>query len=618
MIFRMAEESSEPPSEEASRGQRPAELPVFPFVPDAITRGTFRVIEPGDLRTSADVERLMRLMWDDRESEFYYYVPMSGPGSTGSAAMTSASYCGALLMNDMKRRFYRHPRYPRDYVEIADPRGSYRWPWQKEVVERGPEFWQIRLKLSARKIAELDAMCKIELEQKHLRKEPPSRKIARAVQPVHFEDFDGHQFERLVFAYHLRTSKWRSLEWYGQTGSDLGRDIWGEHETGETLCVQCVNRKEITSTKVTRDLDKIVRARGGAPDRVLVVCASAVSAALRDKVKDHAEKKGVAHCDIWSGQEFEERLRADAENLLRRFIQGETFPEDPEELRRFTKPAAAGDDAVVERIIQVFDRPAFHTPFQQESSLPAFRQAMADTIQALNTGIWQTRDGKEIARMPSRHELASQRLRDELAGVVRDLTELRARFDQLIRDGEIRPCECAKPDCPVFDFSSRAVSEMDVLRSALLARVHRLRGAEPSTPTPAHTVNVTGSNNSGIIANQVTIRGGGGRPRAIILPGSIAADATKYNYVEYLIKRLTQFREAGRSYGQRRGGRVHPGATRKILEQDLGGLPKDLPVERFAEVVGYLQCKIDNTALGRTNRKQRISNYHTFENHPGS
>jgi hypothetical protein len=52
---------------------------------------------------------------------------------------------------------------------------------------------------------------------------------ANHVQPIHFEDFDGLQFERLVFAYHARTEKWHSLEWYGQTGSDLG-GTFGEFE----------------------------------------------------------------------------------------------------------------------------------------------------------------------------------------------------------------------------------------------------------------------------------------------------------------------------------------------------------------------------------------------------
>jgi hypothetical protein len=188
-------------------------------------------------------------------------------------------------------------------------------------------------------------------------------------------------------------------------------------------------------------------------DAILIVCASSVSAKLRDKVKDHAQKKEVAHCDIWSGHEFEERLRRDAEALLRRFIDGEQFPDDPEKIRCFA--------------------------------------------------------------------------------------------------------------------DSRAVS-----------------------------------NHS--------------RAAIIILPGSIGAEPRKYNYVEYLIKKLTEFRKAGVSYGHGRGGRVHPGSTRKILERQLGGLPKDLPADRFHEVCSHLQMKINNTALGRNNRKRSVRNYQSFEEHVSS
>jgi DUF1016 N-terminal domain len=64
---------------------------------------------------------------------------------------------------------------------------------------------------------------------------------AKTVQPIHFEDFDGFQFERLALAYHARIDKWRSLEWYGQGGSALGRDIWGIREDatkdGESVCI---------------------------------------------------------------------------------------------------------------------------------------------------------------------------------------------------------------------------------------------------------------------------------------------------------------------------------------------------------------------------------------------
>jgi len=592
------------------------DFPVFPFEPDAIKSSKFRVIEPADMQSRQDVDALMRLMWQERECAFFYYYPKNG---TVGAAIAEARSRGELLMDEMKRRFYRHPRFERDYLHIPEPKESYRWDWQKQVVAQGPEYWQVRLQLSARKIAEFDAMYKIQLEETHRRKERPANRLAKTVQPIHFEDFDGHQFERLVFAYHLRTENWRTLEWYGQTGGDLGRDIWGERMSGESLCIQCVNRKTTAAKKITQDLDKIVQARGGAPDAVLAVCASNVSASLRDKVKAHAQKKGIVRCDIWSGHEFEERLRRDAENLLRRFTEGETFPDDPQDLRRFTDSKTLGDDAVIERIIQVFDRPVFHTPFHQESSLPAFRQAIGDTIQAMNTGVWQTRNGKEIERLPSRHQLANETLRDELAILVRDLTELRGQFEQLIRNGEIRPCGCGNPDCSVFYFSPTAAQRMDALRAAINSRVHALRRYQSrSVRTPTQAVNVIATNNSGIIANQVTIRSARPSRQVIILPGSIASDPQKYNYVEYLIKQLSKFRDAGGSYGQRRSGPVHPGSTRKNLEKQLGGLPKDLPVARFAEVVTHLKNKIDQTALGRNNRKRDVRNYHSFEQHTTS
>jgi hypothetical protein len=318
---------------------------------------------------------------------------------------------------------------------------------------------------------------------------------ARIVAPIHFEDFDGRQFERLVFAYHLRTDTWQSLEWYGQTGSDSGRDIWGVRERGDSVCIQCANRHRLVATKAIDDLNKIVRARSGIPGSFLVVCASSVSAKVRDSVKEHAMSLGVAHCEIWAGHEFEERLRQKAEGLLRRFMEGVVFPDDPAALRDFA---------------------------------------------------------------------ASERV-----------------------DGNAK-------------------------------QVHGLRlvdGAEQHRST--QSIRVVESNNFGIIANQVTIRGRS-RPGAIIIPGTIGSDPQLYNYVEYLIKRLTEFRDVGKSYGQQRGGRVHPGATRKILEKQLGGLPKDLPVDRFPEIVMHLMEKIDNTAQGRRNRARNVVNYHRFEDHPGS
>jgi hypothetical protein len=142
-------------------------------------------------------------------------------------------------------------------------------------------------------------------------------------------------------------------------------------------------------------------------------------------------------------------------------------------------------------------------------------------------------------------------------------------------------------------------------------------GVHPTRPQrPA--MNVQTADNCGVIAQEFhgnVVFEGDRRPGPIILSGSIADNPRHYRYVEYLIKRLTDFRRAGASFGQRRKGTVHAGSTRNILQNEFGNLPKDLPVEEFDGLVSRLKAKINNTALGRRNRARGIPNYHSFEEH---
>ena len=237
-------------------------------------------------------------------------------------------------------------------------------------------------------------------------------KPASYVQPIHFEDFDGSQFERLVFAYHWRSEKWRSLEWYGQTGSDLGRGIWGvrkdETTDGESVCIQCVNRTRLTFAKAADDIAKVLKADNGTPHEFRIVARSNISAGMGDKIKKHVKSLGVRECDIWSGAEFEEFLRHGAEPLLKRFVEGEAFPDTPDDLKKLAESTQPlNDDEVLALFVGLFDRPAFYTPIHDESNLGDFKQAITDTIQALGTGIRKARDGHLIDRIPSRHQLKS-------------------------------------------------------------------------------------------------------------------------------------------------------------------------------------------------------------------
>lgn len=79
-------------------------------------------------------------------------------------------------------------------------------------------------------------------------------KVSRLVQRIHFEDFGGAEFERLVFAYHVRAG-WTEIAWYGQAGSDHGRDIFGSQLLDDgTRCravIQCVNRSSLTQISLS-------------------------------------------------------------------------------------------------------------------------------------------------------------------------------------------------------------------------------------------------------------------------------------------------------------------------------------------------------------------------------
>lgn len=148
-------------------------FPVFPFVPDAIKESRFFVIEAGDLKTEEEVADLIERMWIQPEAAFYYFFGQSG-GPPADPALLAARQRGDILMDELERRYYKHPNFHRDYIRIVPQGETYRWDWEREVVEKGPEFWRVHLKLSERKRDELDAWRKVQLEE-HYREQ--ARKV---------------------------------------------------------------------------------------------------------------------------------------------------------------------------------------------------------------------------------------------------------------------------------------------------------------------------------------------------------------------------------------------------------------------------------------------------------
>jgi hypothetical protein len=93
-------------------------------------------------------------------------------------------------------------------------------------------------------------------------------------------------------------------------------------------------------------------------------------------------------------------------------------------------------------------------------------------------------------------------------------------------------------------------------------------------------------------------------------PGSTGS--RERSYLDYLIGRLTEFRQAGASFGQKFSGTVTTAATAKIVARQLGASVGELVASRFPEAVEYLQAKIDATILGKRNLSKGVANYHSF------
>ena len=138
--------------------------------------------------------------------------------------------------------------------------------------------------------------------------------------------------------------------------------------------------------------------------------------------------------------------------------------------------------------------------------------------------------------------------------------------------------------------------------------------SEPRKPRRKKTeINV--EVNNGQVAEKIVNNHYGKKRGPIVMPGTVAADPDRYNYLEYLMERLAEYREAGASYGQKRTGKIHVGVIRNLVKNQWGALPKNLRLDVWDEVVADLKAKIENTALGLNRVKRGQGCYHSFEKH---
>ena len=128
-------------------------------------------------------------------------------------------------------------------------------------------------------------------------------------------------------------------------------------------------------------------------------------------------------------------------------------------------------------------------------------------------------------------------------------------------------------------------------------------------PSQLVTVNATSVSDS-IIANNVTFSRKRS-PRMQYPADSIGADTIKKGYIDYLIKRYFDYRQADASYGKFRPfshSEIHTTIHNKFKAKTFF-----VHVSRFAELCDYIEGRVDQTIQGKCNRSRGIANYDSFE-----
>lgn len=127
-----------------------------------------------------------------------------------------------------------------------------------------------------------------------------------------------------------------------------------------------------------------------------------------------------------------------------------------------------------------------------------------------------------------------------------------------------------------------------------------------------NTLTNTGSLTAGSIhvGDKIHIAKGAKRPKEYPA-GCIGADLAKRNYVKYLVERYHKYREADGSFG--RTARFNYAVIFKNIEAEFKAPTYFIPLGRFEALVEYLHGRVDNTILGRGNRKRGTPNYESFD-----
>ena len=162
---------------------------------------------------------------------------------------------------------------------------------------------------------------------------------------------------------------------------------------------------------------------------------------------------------------------------------------------------------------------------------------------------------------------------------------------------------------------SKVTSEV-ISKDEVMAKKSELiytRPRKSTGPSTTHVLSVAGDVSGSIFANVMNFPSSGKKVRKpkINYPiDSIGADLKKKNYLDYLIRRYYEYRQADKSFGASgHATKFHYSEIHTSIAKIFKAKTFFIPIHRFDEVCLYVQSRIDKTILGRNNKSKGIKNY---------
>ena len=151
------------------------------------------------------------------------------------------------------------------------------------------------------------------------------------------------------------------------------------------------------------------------------------------------------------------------------------------------------------------------------------------------------------------------------------------------------------------------ITEAEILK--LKISLMKRTSPRASNNTNGKVVNFTGGANSGIIANEVTMKTQKKTVRVNPPPGSIGSSLDHRNYIKYLIDRYHEFKK------EDSGEDMKYAIFYRTINRKFGAKWDMIALEQFDKLSTYIQTRIDRTILGKNRKAKNVRRYSTFQEH---